>query len=183
MIKGPSSGTIDVRPVTDRAGLKTFIDLPNQLYRGRKGYVSPLNIERDETLNMAKNAFFQHAEGQYWLAYREGQPVGRISAQVDRLHRDRYRDDAGHFGLLDAEDDQTVFDQLTAAAEDWLSKRSSKRVRGPYNLSINEECGLLVDGFDHPAMLLMPFAPDYAADRLGACGYRRRKICSPTRST
>ena len=175
MIKGPSSGTIDVRPVTDRAGLKTFIDLPNQLYRGRKGYVSPLNIERDETLNMAKNAFFQHAEGQYWLAYREGQPVGRISAQVDRLHRDRYRDDAGHFGLLDAEDDQTVFDQLTAAAEDWLSKRSSKRVRGPYNLSINEECGLLVDGFDHPAMLLMPFAPDYAADRLGACGYRPAK--------
>ncbi|MDH3661612.1 MAG: dATP pyrophosphohydrolase [Alphaproteobacteria bacterium] len=175
MTRNSANGALDIRPVTDRSGLKTFIDLPNRLYRHRNGYVPPLNVERDETLNASKNAYFQHAEGQYWLAFRDGRPVGRISAQVDRLHLERYRDDAGHFGLLDAEDDQAVFDRLLETAETWLKERGMKRVRGPFNLSINEECGLLVNGFDHPAMMLMPFAPDYAATRLDAKGYHRAK--------
>ncbi len=175
MTTATADGTLDIRPVTDRASLKHFIDLPNQLYRGRNGYVPPLNVERDETLNTSKNAYFQHAEGQYWLAYRDGRPVGRISAQIDRLHLKRHADDAGHFGLLDAEDDQAVFDRLLETAEAWLVERGMKQVRGPFNLSINEECGLLVDGFDHPAMMLMPFAPDYGAARLGVAGYRQAK--------
>lgn len=175
MSKASANGAIDVRPVMDRSGLKTFIDLPNRLYCDLKGYVPPLNVERDETLNTAKNAYFQHAEGQYWLAFRGDRPVGRISAQVDRLHLERYSDDAGHFGLLDAEDDQSVFEQLLNTAETWLFDHGMKRVRGPFNLSINEECGLLVDGFDHPAMMLMPFAPVYAAGRLGALGYQPAK--------
>jgi len=175
MTDGSTNGAIDIRPVTDRAGLKTFIDLPNQLYQHQQGYVPPLHVERDETLNQAKNAYFEHAEGQYWLAFRKGEPVGRISAQVDRLHLERYGDDAGHFGLLDAADDQLVFDQLLATAEAWLAERGMKRVRGPFNLSINEECGLLVDGFDQPAMMLMPFAPAYVAERLGPHGYQPAK--------
>ncbi|MEM8951891.1 MAG: hypothetical protein AAGC99_21475 [Pseudomonadota bacterium] len=175
MTTASANDAIDVRPVTDRGGLRTFIDLPNQIYHGQSSYVAPLYVERDETLNKAKNAYFQHAEGQYWLAYRNDRPVGRVSAQVDRLHLEKHRDDTGHFGLLDAVDDQDVFDRLLATAEAWLAERSMKRARGPFNLSINEECGLLVDGFDHPAMMLMPFAPDYAADRLGAAGYRLAK--------
>lgn len=171
MTEASAKGAIDIRAVTDRSGLKTFIDLPNQLYRKQERYVPPLNVERDETLNHTKNAYFDHAEGQYWLAFRDGRPVGRISAQIDRLHLERHQDHAGHFGLLDAEDDQAVFDQLLATAEGWLTERGMKRVRGPFNLSINEECGLLVDGFDHPAMMLMPYAPDYAADRVAKSGY------------
>ena len=89
--------------------------------------------------------------------------------------RNIIRDDAGHFGLVDAEDDQAVFDALLAKAEAWLASRGMKRARGPFNLSINEECGMLVDGFDHPAMMLMPFAPDYAASRLEAKGYQKAK--------
>ncbi|MGI9508976.1 MAG: hypothetical protein ACR2QJ_06475 [Geminicoccaceae bacterium] len=175
MTMGSTNGALDIQPVTDRSGLKTFIDLPNRLYRDRSGYVPPLNVERDETLNSRKNAYYQHARGQYWLALRNGQPVGRISAQIDRLHLERYKDDAGHFGLLDAEDDQEVFASLLATAETWLRERGMKQVRGPFNLSINEECGLLVDGFDYPAMMLMPFAPDYAARRLGMEGYEPAK--------
>ena len=175
MTSASAKGEIEIRPVSDRAGLKTFIDLPNQLYQDQDTYVPPLALERDETLNAAKNAYFDHAEGQYWLAYREGRPVGRVSAQVDQLHLERYRDDAGHFGLIDAEDDQEVFDRLMETVEAWLGERGMKRVRGPFNLSINEECGLLVDGFDQPAMMLMPFAPDYAAGRLSARGYRPAK--------
>ncbi|MEM7043077.1 MAG: hypothetical protein AAF543_09730 [Pseudomonadota bacterium] len=170
-----ANGAIDIRPVTDRSGLKAFIDLPNQLYRAWRGYVPPLAVERDETLNSAKNAYYEHATGRYWLAFRNGRPVGRISAQVDQLHLQRYKDDTGHFGLLDAEDDPAVFDRLLETAESWLKDQGMKRIRGPFNLSINEECGLLVDGFEHPAMMLMPFAPDYAAERLQAEGYMPAK--------
>ncbi|NJO36399.1 MAG: hypothetical protein HC871_00785 [Rhizobiales bacterium] len=158
--------------MTNRSGLKTFIDLPNRLYRDQAGYLPPLHVERDETLNPARNAYFRHAQGQYWLAFQGDRPVGRISAQVDRLHLERHRDDAGHFGLLDTLDDQAVVERLLGTAEAWLAERGMKRVRGPFNLSINEECGLLVDGFEHPAMMLMPFAPDYASRRLEASGYR-----------
>lgn len=175
MTTGSANGDLDIRPVTDRSGLKTFIDLPNRLYRDRTGYVPPLGIERDETLNSAKNAYFQHADAQYWLAFRGDRPVGRISAQVDRLHLERHQDQAGHFGLLDAADDQAVVDRLLKTAEAWLAERGMKRVRGPFNLSINEECGLLVRGFDQPAMMMMPFAPDYVETRLNAGGYRAVK--------
>ncbi len=164
-------GPIEIEPVNDRKGLRAFIDLPNQLYGSYPGYVAPLNLERDETLSPKKNAYFQHAEGQYWLAYRDGRAVGRISAQVDQLHLERHEDNAGHFGLLDAENDPDIFQSLLGTAEQWLKERGMTKVRGPFNLSINEECGLLVDGFDHPAMLMMPYAPGYAEQHLLDHGY------------
>lgn len=168
-------GPIELLPVNDRKGLLAFIDLPNQLYRGHSAYAAPLNLERGETLSPRKNAYFQHAEGQYWLAYQEGRAVGRISAQIDRLHLERHGDKAGHFGLLDAEDDPEVFGKLLATAEQWLRERGMGTIRGPFNLSINEECGLLVEGFDHPAMLMMPYAPAYAEQHLIAHHYQKAK--------
>ena len=127
-----ANGAIDIRPVTDRSGLKAFIDLPNQLYGAWRGYVPPLGVERDETLNTAKNAYFQHAKARYWLALRDGRPVGRISAQVDRLHLERYGDDTGHFGLLDAEDDPAVFDRLLETAEAWLEEQGMTQHSRPF---------------------------------------------------
>lgn len=164
---------IDIVPVTDRKGLQAFIDLPNRLYRGKPGYTAPLNLERHETLSSKKNAYYQHAEGQYWLAYRDGRAVGRISAQVDKLHLERHGEKAGHFGLLDTEDDGEIVDALLATAEHWLRERRMAKVRGPFNLSVNEECGLLVDGFDHPAMLMMPYAPAYAERHVIESGYQK----------
>jgi hypothetical protein len=166
---------IQIEPVEGRRALDTFIRLPNRLYRDYPNYVPPLLMERRDALRFDKNAYFQHAEGQYWLAYRDGQPVGRISAQIDQLYLDKYRNATGHFGMLDAEDDPAVFAALLGTAEDWLRARGMERALGPFNLSINEECGLLVDGFDAPAMLMMGFAPPYAALRVGEQGYRKAK--------
>ena len=166
-------GAIDVQPANDRKGLAAFIDLPNRLYRASPAYTAPLNLERIETLSPKKNAFFQHAEGQYWLAFRDGRAVGRISAQIDRLHLERHGEKTGHFGLLDADDDPDIFSTLLGTAESWLKEKGMARIRGPFNLSINEECGLLVDGFDHPSMLMMPFAPAYAEQHLKAGGYQK----------
>ena len=166
---------IRIEPVDGRRKLEAFIRLPNNLYRDCPNYVAPLLMERRDSLRFDKNAYFQHAEAQYWLAWREGRPVGRISAQIDRLYLDKYQNATGHFGMLDAEDDPEVFAALLATAEDWLRARGMQRVLGPFNLSINEECGLLVDGFDAPPMLMMGFAPPYAARRVEAVGYHKAK--------
>ena len=103
---------IRIEPVDGRRKLEAFIRLPNNLYRDCPNYVAPLLMERRDSLRFDKNAYFQHAEGQYWLAWREGRLVGRISAQIDRLYLDKYQNATGHFGMLDAEDDPAVFRRL-----------------------------------------------------------------------
>jgi hypothetical protein len=162
---------VDVISVRTAAELDRFIHLPARLYAGDPNFVAPLHIERKEALSPKKNPYFEHAEAQLFLAQRQGRDVGRISAQVDRL-----ADGAeGHFGLVAAEDDAEVFRALFAAAEDWLRGRGRSRALGPFNLSINEESGLLVAGFDSPPMMLMAHDPPYAAQHLEACGYIKAK--------
>jgi GNAT superfamily N-acetyltransferase len=169
------TGGIRIEPVTDSRALGEFIALPTQLYRGERGFVAPLAMERRDALSPAKNPYFRHAEAQYFLARRDGRTVGRISAQIDRLYLERHKDATGHFGLLDAADDAAVFAALTEAAEGWLRARGMRRAVGPLNLSTNEECGLLVEGFDAPPMMMMPFSPRYAAGRLEEAGYRKAR--------
>ena len=170
-----TAAQIRIEPVDGRRKLEAFIRLPNRLHRDYPNYVAPLLIERRDILRFDKNAYFQHAEGQYWLAWRDDRPVGRISAQIDRLYLEKYQNATGHFGMLDAEDDPAVFRALLETAEGWLRARGMERVLGPFNLSINEECGLLIDGFDAPPMLMMGFAPPYAARRVEELGYRKAK--------
>ena len=162
---------IVVAPVTDKRGFEQFIRVPAELYRGHKGWVPPLLLERRESLHFEKNPYFQHAQAQYWLALRDGKPVGRISAQIDQAYLQRYRDATGHFGLIDAIDDRTIHGALLHAAEDWLRARGMKRVTGPYNLSINEEVGLMIDGFDTSSMMLMGYNAAYAPAHVEAAGY------------
>jgi hypothetical protein len=136
--------------------------------------VPPLRLERRLQISR-RRPFFAHAQAAFWVAYRGARPVGRISAQVDRLHLERHRDGTGFFGLLEAEDDLEVFAALAATAEDWLRREGLTRVRGPFDLSINEECGLLVDGFGTPPMIMMRHGRPYYAARLEACRYRPAK--------
>lgn len=163
---------IEIIPVVTPAELDRFIRLPSRLYAGDPAFVAPLVMERREALSPTKNPYFQHAETQFWLARRDGRDVGRISAQIDRLVTDP---DVGHFGMIAAEDDAEVFAALFAAAEGWLRARGKRRVMGPFNLSINEETGLLVDGFDTPPVMLMGHDPRYAGPRIEALGYAKVK--------
>jgi hypothetical protein len=163
---------ITVIPVLSSAELKRFIRLPRHLYAGDPNFVPPLEMERLDALRPGRNPYFEHAEAQYFLAVRNGRDVGRISAQVDRLVKDP---SIGHFGLVVAEDDPAIFAALFAAAEAWLRQRGRTRVRGPFNLSINEETGLLVEGFDTPPMIFMSHDPAYAGPRIEAQGYGKAK--------
>lgn len=166
---------VDVSPVSGKADLKAFIELPKRLYRGQKGYVAPLDMERAEALTPKTNPYFAHADVQLFLAKRDGKVVGRISAQVDALHQQRYQDKTGHFGFLDAEDDPAIFAALTKTAEAWLKSKGMVRAVGPLSFSTNEETGLLIDGFDALPMLMMPFHLPHTGQRLDALGYRKAK--------
>ncbi len=101
--------------------------------------------------------------------------VGRISAQVDTLHELTHGERVGYFGLIEAQDDPAVFAALLGTAENWLRGQGMSEVRGPFNLSINEECGLLVDGFDTPPMVMMGHARPYYGPRIEDQGYAKAK--------
>lgn len=167
--------TIEVKPVSGKTDLKHFIALPKQLYRGQPGYVAPLDLERAEALDPRKNPYFDHAEVQLFLAWSDGKPVGRISAQICRLYQERYGDQTGHFGFIDAVDDPAVFAALTKAAEDWLRARGMQRIVGPLSFSTNEETGLLINGFNSLPMLMMPYHAPYAGHRLEDCFFVKAK--------
>lgn len=167
-------GPVVVRPVASWREMGTFIDVPWRIYADDPLWVPPLRLER--RLHFSKfNPFLKHAEWQAWVAYRNNEPVGRISAQVDQLHRDRYGPRTGHFGLLEMIEDTEVLDALLSSAEDWLAARGTMHVTGPFNLSINQECGILVEGFDTPPMVMMPHSRTWYGLLLEQHGYRAVK--------
>jgi len=169
------SGSLQIIAAENHRDLTRFIRLPNELYRGQKGFVPQLTGEAMKTLTAKSNPYFRHAQARYWLACRDGRPVGRISAQVDRLFLERHDAATGHFGFLDIADDAEAFHALTAVAEGWLRTQGMRRCLGPFSLSINEECGLMVEGFESLPMMMMPFALPYAGARLEEQGYRKVK--------
>jgi hypothetical protein len=171
--QGAEREALRLVPVEDKRTLDSFIRLPWRIYQDDPSWVPPLILERREHLSPKANPYFRHAEAQLWLAFRGKRPVGRISAQVDRAALAQHQDATGHFGFLEAEDDSEVFAKLLETAEAWLRERDMTQVRGPFSFSINDESGLLVEGFDRPPSLMMGHARPYYASRLEACGYRK----------
>ncbi|MDB4946011.1 MAG: hypothetical protein JWP97_5545 [Labilithrix sp.] len=157
------------------ADIKDFLDVVDVVYAGDPAFIRPIDQDLRDRLNPKKNPFFEHAEGVFFVAYRNGRPVGRITAQIDREHLARHKDDTGFFGFLDTIDDEEVARELLARAEGWLKKRGMKRARGPYNLSINEEAGCLVEGFEYPPTLLNPHARSYQGGLIEKAGYAKEK--------
>lgn len=145
---------IEIRPVNSKAERKAFIDFPYRLYAQEPTWVPPLRFERKNHLNPAKSPFFAHAEVQLFLAYRDGAVVGRISAHVDHALNEHKGNDWGLWGFFESIDDQAVADALLGAAEAWLRERDRDRMVGPMDFSTNHECGLLVEGYDRPPIIL-----------------------------
>ena len=166
---------MEIIPVATKAHLERFIQVPMRINAGDPSYIAPLMFERREALSAKHNPFFQHADVQFWLAHRDGRDVGRISAQIDHLARTEPARPAGYFGMIAAEDDREVFGALFSVAEAWLRARGRATAIGPMNLSINEEVGLLVDGFDTPPMLMMPHDAPFTAARIEEQGYVKTK--------
>jgi GNAT superfamily N-acetyltransferase len=151
---------VDVAPVTSRRNLREFIELPYRLHVGSL-WVPPLRLERRLFLNRRRNAFFTHAEAEYFLARRSGRVVGRITAQVDRAFNDYHANAWGMFGFLELEDDPEVLAALLDAAEQWLRDRGRGRMVGPMDFTMNDESGVLIEGFEREPMIKQPWHPPY----------------------
>ncbi len=154
--------TLRVEREDGAPGRAAFIDLPYRLYRGHPVWVPPLRMAERDLMDRAKNPFFEHAEVEHFLALRGSRVVGRIAAIENRLHNEVHADRLGFFGFFDVEDDPEAAAALLEAAAGWCGARGLGPMRGPVNYSTNDACGVLVDGFDEPPMLLMPYnRPDY----------------------
>lgn len=122
-------------------------------------------------LDRARNPFFEHGEAEYFLAERNGAVVGRIAAIINRLHNETHHDKVGFFGFFESIDDQAVASALLDLAAAWLKARGFDTIRGPASFSVNDECGLLVDGFDTPPTVMMPHNPRYYVSLIERAGF------------
>lgn len=166
---------IDVRPVTGAKERKAFLRLPWAIYAQDPLWVPPLLSAMDKLVDPARNPFFEHAEQQLFLAWRGGEPVGRIAATIDRLHAERHGEQVGFWGFFESPNDVGVANALFDAAADHLRGKGMAEMRGPFSPSINGECGLLAEGFDRPPFVLMPHNPAYYPALVEGAGMTRHK--------
>jgi hypothetical protein len=164
---------VDVRAVSSRRDLREFIELPFRLHSTSPQWVPPLRLERRMFHSRRMNAYFKHAGAQEFLARTTTPPtrvVGRISAQVDRAYDDQHGPGTGMFGFLELEDDPEVATALLDAARGWLAERGRRHMIGPMDYTMNDECGVLIEGFEREPMLKQPWHPPYYQRRCDEAG-------------
>jgi GNAT superfamily N-acetyltransferase len=152
---------VEIRRVASRRDLNTFIKLPFALYRNEPRWVAPLLIDLRKRLDHKRNPFFRHADAQYFLAWRDGRAVGRISAHIDRNLNEFQDNSWGMFGWFECEQDPEAARALVSAAEGWLRERGRDRMVGPMDFTTNDECGLLIEGHERPPIILCPWHHPY----------------------
>jgi GNAT superfamily N-acetyltransferase len=164
-----------IQQVQSKRDMRLFLRFPWKVYAGDPLWVPPLLVAMKDKLNPKKNPFFEHAEGAYFLARRDGQIVGRIMAIVDRNHNQAHQDKTGFFGLFECLQDVEAAKALIDAAAGWVAARGMDTLRGPMNLNMNDECAMLLEGFDAPPVIMMPYNPRYYLDLMEACGMVKAK--------
>jgi GNAT superfamily N-acetyltransferase len=157
--------SVVVRPVSSRRDLREFIELPFRLHSSSGKWVPPLRLERRLFLSRSQNAFFKHGDAQLLLARRDGRVVGRLSAQYDDSFNEFHGNRWGMFGFLELEDEPDVLPPLLEAAGGWLRAQGRDRMVGPMDFTMNDEVGVLIEGFEREPMIKQPWQPPY---------YRRR---------
>ncbi len=161
---------VEIKPVRSKRDLDAFIKLPFRLYEGQQYWVPPIIADRKAFLDRSKNPFFEHGEAEYFLAWRDGRIVGRITAQVDRNLHEFQNNRWGQFGFFESEDDQEVASALIDAAEAWVTARGCDRLVGPFDFTTNDECGVLVEGFERLPVVLMNWTHRYYPGLLEGAG-------------
>ena len=161
--------SVEVRPVSGLRDMRAFVELPYRLHAGTP-WVPPLKLERYLFLSRKLNPYFTHGEAEYFLARREGRVVGRITAQIDHAFNDFHKTRSGMFGFLEFEDDQEVLDALLAAAESWLRERGCELMLGPMDFQLNDESGVLIEGFELAPLIRQSWHPPYYQQRCEAAG-------------
>jgi len=168
-----NESSITVREVRSKADLQHFLDVSSLCQGHDPAWVAPLRMMVKDQLNPEKNPWFTHGEACQWIAEKDGRLAGRISAQIDHTHLELRQDSTGFFGFFECVDDKSVADALFATALSWLRKKGMKNAIGPFSLNINEESGLLVDGFMSPAKMMMGHAQPYYKTLIEDAGFTK----------
>lgn len=150
-----------VRRVESKREHKLFLEFPWTLYKGNPYWVPQLLSMERHRLDRTHNATWQHMTGEYFIAWRGDQPVGTIAALINHRHNEYWNENIGFFGRFETVDDPAVADALFAAAEQYVQAQGADALRGPVTFSINDHCGLLIDAFDDPPVVLSPYNPPY----------------------
>src|SRR3954471_19791854 len=164
---------IEVTKVVSRHDRDAFIKFPWRIYQNDPAWVPPLVIERKEFLDREKHPFFEHGQAEFFLARRDGEIVGRIAASDDPKYNAHHASNVGCFGMFESIDDQEVANALFGAAADWLRPLGRDEIMGPIDYSTNYLCGLLIDGFQHPPMLLTAHNPPYYSQLIENWGFEK----------
>jgi GNAT superfamily N-acetyltransferase len=165
--------SVDVQPVASRRDLKEFIELPYRLHSTSGVWVPPLRLERRLFLNRRLNPYFSHGDAQLFLARRDGRVVGRVSAQYDEHFNAYHGNRWGMFGFLELEDRPDVLPALLEAAEGWLRARGRDRMVGPMDFTMNDESGLMIEGFERQPFIKQPWHPPYYQRRAEEAGLEK----------
>ncbi|MCX6154344.1 MAG: hypothetical protein NT007_09295 [Candidatus Kapabacteria bacterium] len=166
---------VNIRPVLLKSDLLKFIRCQWNFYTNDPNFVPPLISDRLKLLDKKKNPFYAHSKMQLFLAESESKIVGRIAAIVNDNHNKTHNDKTGFFGFFESIDDSSVASQLFITAEEWLKANGCDKVMGPMNPSINDEIGLLIEGFDSPPVILMTYNPQYYGKLIENAGYAKAK--------
>ncbi|MDE0020615.1 MAG: N-acetyltransferase [Candidatus Poribacteria bacterium] len=166
---------VNIQPIHlhRRADRNRFIDVPYRLHADEPHWRAPLRLSQASVLNTKKNPFFQQARVAAWLALQNGLPAGRIAAIVNPAHNDFHEDKVGFFGFFECVNDRGLAEALFDKAAEWLRQNGMETMRGPANPSTNDECGMLIDPFDKPPMLMTPYNPPYYPQLMDALGFEK----------
>ena len=165
---------INIIPVTTKKQRAEFIDFPHDLYIGDPNYVPELFVAQDDLLNSAKHPFYKHSSAQLFLAYKDQKLVGRIAAIWNTQHNSFNHVTEGQFGFFDCINDQEVANALFDTAHKWVKEKGAEKIVGPINLSTNETCGLLIEGFDKPPVAMMTYNYPYYIDLITNYGFDKQ---------
>ncbi len=166
-------GGVTIRPVRTRRELKRFVKVPFHLHRNHPQWVAPLLFERMEFLNRRKNPYFEHAEAEYFIAERDGEPVGRVTAQVDHRWDEFQGGSDAMFGFFETAEDPEVARALIDAATEWAASKGRGRILGPMDFTTNDEIGILIEGYERRPMILEPWHPPYYRELIEAGGFEK----------
>ena len=167
--------TLTIRQHEPGQDIRAFLDAAHEVFRGDPAWIPPLEFEMKDRLNPERNPFFRRGEATLFTAWEGDRVMGRCSAQIDREHLRIHKDETGFFGFFDTVDDNRVGQVLLEAAQGWLRERGMKRMRGPLSLYINDEVGTLVEGFEHPPVIMMAHSRVWQDRVAKACGLEKAK--------
>ncbi|MBL8164942.1 MAG: N-acetyltransferase [Anaerolineae bacterium] len=164
--------SVTVRKVENARDFRAFFEFPWTLYKGDPNWVPPLLSMRHDLLDKKKNPSWEYLEGDYFAAWRGDQIVGTIAALINHRHNEFHQEHVGWFGAFDVYDDQEAANALLETATEWVLARGYDAIRGPQTFTTHEECGIQVDGFSRP-VLLMPYTPPYYPKLVEAAGFTK----------